>query len=366
MDDTRLSVLDHLEEMRTRMLRCIICIAILFPICYIFCGDIIEWFLATFCPGLQEVQTLQVMELFFTQMKVSAIMAVVAAYPFIAWQVWRFVSPGLYEHERYYASRFVFVSTLLFALGAAIALFIVFPAVLRFALSLQSESVKMRPQLRSVINMAAVLMLGFGAVFQLPIVVYLLALTGLVSVETMRKARPVAVVIIFIIAAMVTPGPDIISQCALAVPSLLLYEMSLIVAARAVKRKLKRREQEREREQEQHGPPAVDGQGGPGPDDTLGSPVAVPSADRPVAATVPIADGQMPLPPEHPGDVPVDSEPPPETAEQNGSERWYENVQEEDQAQTPTAQPVGADTASALPNQTADPYSDGPAGSGLV
>lgn len=364
MDDTRLSVLDHLEEMRTRMLRCIICIAILFPICYIFCGDIIEWFLATFCPGLQEVQTLQVMELFFTQMKVSAIMAVVAAYPFIAWQVWRFVSPGLYAHERYYASRFVFVSTLLFALGAAIALFIVFPAVLRFALSLQSESVRMRPQLRSVINMAAVLMLGFGAVFQLPIVVYLLAITGLVSVETMRKARPVAVVIIFIIAAMVTPGPDIISQCALAVPSLLLFEMSLIVAGRAVKRKLRRREQERE--PEPHGPPGVDGEGGPGPDDTLGSPSAVPPADSPAAATVPIADGQMPLPSEHRGDVPADSESPPETAEQNGSERWYENVQEEDQAQAPAAQPAGANTTSAPPDQARDLYSDGPAGSGLV
>lgn len=349
------------------MLRCLICVAILFPICYLFCGDIIEWFLTTFCPGLEEVQTLQVMELFFTQMKVSAIMAVVAAYPFIAWQVWRFVAPGLYEHERYYASRFVFVSTLLFALGAAVALFVVFPAVMRFALSLQSESVRMRPQLRSVINMAAVLMLGFGAMFQLPIVVYLLAITGLVSVETMRKARPVAVVIIFIIAAMVTPGPDIISQCALAVPSLLLFEISLVVSGRAVRKKLKRKEeQERQQQQEER---AEDRPTPPTPPDSAPPPPPPPAPPAPstpapsgtaAAATVPTPDGPMPeVARDRSGETP-DYEPPPQTPDQTSWERWYENVREDQTA------PTAVTTASAPPGQAHDPYADGPTGSGLV
>ncbi|NLF17203.1 MAG: twin-arginine translocase subunit TatC, partial [Lentisphaerae bacterium] len=235
MDEMRLSVLDHLEEMRLRIIRSLICVAVLFPLCYLGCDDTLTWFLATFCPQLEEVQTLQIMELFFMKMKISAIMALVAAYPYIAWQIWGFVAPGLYDHERRYASRAVLASTLLFLGGAALALFIVFPAVLRFALSLQTPEIRLRPQLRSVISMATVLMLGFGAMFQLPIVVYLLAVLDVVSVETMRRARPVAVVVVFIVAAMVTPGPDIISQCALALPSLLLFELSLIVAGRAVR-----------------------------------------------------------------------------------------------------------------------------------
>lgn len=359
MDNTRLSILDHLEEMRSRLLQSIICIAILFPLCYLFCDDTINWFLVTFCPEVQEVQTLQVMELFFTQMKVSAILALVGSYPFIAWQVWRFVAPGLYEHERYYASRFVVISTLLFVLGASIALFIVFPAVLRFGLGLASGKIVARPQLRGVINMAAMLMLGFGAMFQLPIVVYLLAITGLVSVDTMRKARPVAVVIIFIIAAMVTPGPDIISQCALALPSMLLFEISLLVSERAIRRKKRRKElEDRERP-----PPAASTAGG-------APPPPAPIAPTPPAATAstvitPIPDGPMPdAARTQPAAGLAGKSARPGPTEEIG-ERWYEGVQ--DDAEPPPSPPAPvAPAPSALVTKDGDPYADGPTGSGLV
>ncbi|MDX9982484.1 MAG: twin-arginine translocase subunit TatC [Lentisphaeria bacterium] len=250
MEDEKLSIIDHLEELRVRLLTCMVVVALLFPLGYWLSQPAIDWLLATFTPPNLKLHTFAMHEWFFLRMKLGFGMAVFAAFPVVAWQVWRFVAPGLYEHERHYMSRFVFVSTFLFVLGAAFALFAVYPLVLRFFIGMQMESERVEGTwgVANFVGMGTILMLGFGFMFQLPVVVYLLAVTEIVSLETMRRARPVIVVVVFLLSAILTP-PDVVSQLMMAIPAMLLFEISLLVSQRSVTRRVaeRRRIEEEER-----------------------------------------------------------------------------------------------------------------------
>jgi len=299
-------------------------------------------------------------------MKVGAVMAVAAGYPYIALHIWRFVAPGLYKNEKHYVSRFVFVSTALFMVGAGAALFLVYPLVLRFAVGMATEKITPMLQLRYVVNLAAMLMLGFGVMFQLPIIVYLLAVTELVSLDMMKKARPVVVVVIFAASAILTP-PDVISQCALGFPSLVLFEISLVLARRAL-RITRKREEEEEKENDEEdnagnndpGPPAGSSpEDDPDPadmDPISGAALALTTGD----SMLPDADTDM-SPAAPGGETPTTTEG--QVVEQpagDGSwERWYDNVCDYDYPQESAAKPV-------VQPGDPDPYSSGPAGSGLV
>lgn len=253
MEDEKLSIIDHLEELRLRLLNCVLVIAVLFPLGYWLSQPGITWLLDTFAPAELDLHTFAMHEWFFLRMKMGFGMAVVGAFPVVAWQVWRFVSPGLYEHERHYMSRFVFVSTFLFFLGASFALFVVYPTVLRFFLGMQSDRVKGTWGVGNFVGMGTILMLGFGFMFQLPVVVYLLAVTEMVSLETMRRARPIVVVVVFMLSAILTP-PDVVSQLMMALPAMLLFEISLVVSQRSVTRQVaerRRREAEERRIEEE-------------------------------------------------------------------------------------------------------------------
>ena len=371
IDDTKVSILDHLEELRGRLLKSLACIALLFPLCWYFCSDVLQWFLEVICVDLPKVQTLQIMELFFTEMKVSFFMALVLAYPFLAFQLWRFVAPGLYRHERQYVARFVLASSALFAIGAEFALMFVFPRVVQFGASLATGKIEMTPQLSSVINLASMLMLGFGVMFQLPIVVYLLAITGLVSVATMRKARPVVVIAIFTLAAILTPTPDMVTQCALAVPTCLLFEVSLIFTDVAVRRKQRRKQAEEEQQDSE----SMTVSTAPPPD-----PAAPPlSLPPPADPAVPDVTAPVPLPAEpatadeiaelsspRPGEAP-NYDAPDEPGAQTSWERWYGNVNAESTTEPQPATPPSAMTPASpalAPSVTTD--DDGPVGSGQV
>ncbi len=254
MDDSKLSVIDHLEEMRIRILKCLVCVALLFPLGYRFSQPIIEWVKQTFFPEVEQLVYLQPMELFFTRIKVGFILAIAVSFPYIAFHMWLFISPGLFKHERYYISRFVLVSTLLFCLGASFALFFIYPTVLRFSLGMASSDITPMLHVKGVINLAAMLMLGFGVMFQLPILVYTLAVTELISLDTMRKSRPIVVVVIFVASAILTP-PDVISQLAMGIPSIILFEASILFSALSLNKK-KRREQRDEAERDTEDDPA--------------------------------------------------------------------------------------------------------------
>jgi sec-independent protein translocase protein TatC len=235
------------------LLVCIAAIAILFPVMFSISKPGIDWLVGTFSPSLT-LYAFAMHEMFFLQMKMGFALAIAGAFPIIAWQVWRFVAPGLYEHERHYVGRFVFISSFLFLGGASFALFAVYPMVLRFFQSFGSDHIGNMWGIGNYVNMASMLMLGFGFMFQLPIVVYVIAVTELVSLDAMRKARPVVVVVLLIVSAVLTP-PDVVSQIMMGAPAYILFEISLLVSERSVRKKVaarrKREEEERLREEEE-------------------------------------------------------------------------------------------------------------------
>lgn len=254
MEDEKLSIIDHLEELRWRILTCVLAIVVLFPIGFHYSPAALTWLKVKFYSGVP-LQTTAPMEMVFIWMKLGLVFALVGAFPVMAWQAWRFIAPGLYHHERQHVSRFVFISSFLFLLGGSFALFFIYPSVIRFCVGTAPEElVEVRYRMQEVVSMATSLVLGFGVMFQLPIVVYMLAITELVSLDTMRKSRPIVVIVILTLSAILTP-PDVVSQLALGIPSMLLFEISLLVSQRSVNRKVAERhrqeEEDRLREEEE-------------------------------------------------------------------------------------------------------------------
>ena len=170
------------------------------------------------------------LEFLFTKMKLAGFGAVIVAFPVLAWQLWRFVAPGLYRNERGAFLPFLITSPLLFLLGAALVYFVMLPFVMWFSLSQAIDqggvSAALLPKVSDYMNLVTALILAFGLCFQLPVVMTLLGLAGIVSSRVMAEGRRYAIVAVVVVAAIVTP-PDPISQLMLAVPLVLLYEVSI-------------------------------------------------------------------------------------------------------------------------------------------
>ena len=251
IDDPKLSLIDHLEELRKRIFVMLyVTVAMYVPGFYL-AKPAIERLQKYGCPPDTELIYTAPMDWFFTQLSMGLVFALLFASPVIAYQIWKFVAPALFKHERVAISRVSGFSCFLFIFGIAFALLFIFPAIMRFSYGMQTENIK--PQLRvdEVVYLAVMLMLGFGVMFQLPIVIFFLVLSGLVSLDTIRKSRPYFIVAIFIVSAIMTP-PDIISQIAMALPSWLLFEISLLFARAALrKKKAKEEAEEAERQQEE-------------------------------------------------------------------------------------------------------------------
>jgi sec-independent protein translocase protein TatC len=170
------------------------------------------------------------LEILFTKMKLAGFGAIFVAFPVLAWQLWRFVAPGLYRNERGAFLPFLVTSPLLFLLGAALVYFVMLPFVMWFSLSQQivggGVSAELLPRVSDYLNLVTALLLAFGLCFQLPVVMTLLGLAGIISSRVMAEGRRYAIVAVVVVAAIVTP-PDPISQIMLAVPLVLLYEVSI-------------------------------------------------------------------------------------------------------------------------------------------
>ena len=251
IDDPKLSLIDHLEELRKRIFVMLyVTVAMYVPGFYL-AKPAIERLQKYGCPPDTELVYTGVMDWFFTQLSMGLVFALLFASPVIAYQIWKFVAPALFKHERVAISRVSGFSCFLFLFGIAFAGLFIFPAIMRFSYGMETENIKPLLRVDSVVYLAVMLMLGFGVMFQLPIVIFFLALSGLVSIDTIRKSRPYFIVIIFIVSAIMTP-PDIISQIAMAVPSWLLFEISLLFARAALrKKKAKEEAEEAERQQEE-------------------------------------------------------------------------------------------------------------------
>jgi sec-independent protein translocase protein TatC len=231
-DEAQETFLSHLIELRTRLLWCMVAFAIASAPTLYFSAelyDILAFPLMESLPQGSRMIATGVITPFLIPMKIGFMAAFILALPFILYQVWAFVAPGLYAHEKRLALPLVVSSTILFLLGMLFCYFVVFGKVFTFISSFAPKSITVAPDIEAYFNFVLGMFFAFGLAFEVPVVVVVLVLTGLVNVEQLREWRGYVVVAIFIVAAVVTP-PDVVSQIALALPMCLLYEAGIIVA----------------------------------------------------------------------------------------------------------------------------------------
>lgn len=223
----------HLLELRRRLLRAIIVVVVLFVCLFPFAGDLYTLLarplLAHLPKGGQMIAT-EVTTPFFVPMKVALMTAFLGALPYVLYQAWAFVAPGLYAHEKRLAAPLVVASTVLFLGGMAFAYFAVFPVVFGFITKTAPAGVAVMTDISKYLDFVMTLFLAFGVTFEVPIVVILLVRMGVVSIAKLREIRPYVIVGAFVIGAILTP-PDMVSQTMLAVPLWLLYEVGILAAA---------------------------------------------------------------------------------------------------------------------------------------
>jgi sec-independent protein translocase protein TatC len=243
----RMSFLGHLEELRSRLIRAVIAIFVAFLVCLIFAERVFGLLAAPITRLLPQGSSLIFTGLpdpFFIYLKVSFITGIFIALPYVLYQLWQFVSPGLYAKERKMAVPFISLATLLFYTGALFAYFIVFPAAFKFFLSYTSPDLKAMISIREYVSLVMVLMLAFGAVFETPIVIVFLGLLGFFDSGQLKRGRRYFVVLAFVIGAVLTPTPDVINQTLMAVPMLLLYEVGIWILVYLEKRRQREEENE--------------------------------------------------------------------------------------------------------------------------
>lgn len=224
--------ISHLIELRDRLLRIVVGFVLIFICLFPFANDIYtllaDPLLRQLPQGGQMIAT-AVTTPFFVPMKVAMLAAVVISLPFTLYQVWAFIAPGLYQHEKRFAAPMVMLSTLLFLVGMAFAYFLVFPVVFGFIAGTAPQGVAVMTDIGNYLDFVITLFLAFGIAFEVPVVVVVLVKVGLVKVATLKEVRSYVIVGAFIAGAILTP-PDIISQFMLAVPLWLLYEAGILAA----------------------------------------------------------------------------------------------------------------------------------------
>jgi sec-independent protein translocase protein TatC len=231
--EKNVTLFDHLIELRTRLLRAVLGVLLVFCSLAYFAQDIYQYLaqplLQTMPEGSQMIAT-DVASPFFAPFKLTIVLSIFLAMPYILYQIWSFVAPGLYRNEKRLIAPLMLGSTLLFYSGIAFAYFIVFPVVFAFFTSVAPEGVVIATDISSYLDFVLKLFFAFGAAFEIPVAIILLCWTGVTSPDDLRKKRPYMAVGAFVIGMLLTP-PDIISQSMLAIPMLLLFEIGIIIAS---------------------------------------------------------------------------------------------------------------------------------------
>lgn len=227
------TLFDHLLELRTRLLHAVLGVLVVFCSLIYFAQDIYQYvaqpLLAVMPEGTQMIAT-DVASPFFTPFKLTIVLSIFITMPYILYQMWSFIAPGLYKNEKRLIAPLMVGSTLLFYGGIAFAYYVVFPVAFTFFSSVAPDGVTIATDISSYLDFVLKLFFAFGAAFEIPIAIILLCWTGVTTPDSLRTKRPYIVVGAFIVGMLLTP-PDIISQTMLAVPMLLLFELGIIIAS---------------------------------------------------------------------------------------------------------------------------------------
>jgi len=246
-EEQAMPLLDHLVELRTRLLKSVIAILLLFFVCYYYSPQIYDFLVAPLADVLEDMGGQRRLiftalhEAFFTYIKVAFFAAIFLAFPFIAIQIWMFIAPGLYASEKKAFAPFLIATPILFFMGGALVYYFIFPLAWKFFLSFESVGgagalpIQLEAKVDQYLSLVMRLIFAFGLCFELPVVMTLLGRVGIVTSKGMKEKRKYAIVGAFVAAAILTP-PDVISQIGLALPTMLLYEIS-IISVRIIEKK---------------------------------------------------------------------------------------------------------------------------------
>jgi sec-independent protein translocase protein TatC len=235
-----MSFMGHLEELRKRIIICLAALCITFAGSYAF-KEKLFWILMK--PLFKSFKGHMIFtgltEAFFCYIKTALVAAILFAIPVIMYQLWLFIAPGLYDKEKKLLLPFVLLSSFFFIGGACFGYFVALPYAFQYLIGFSTDYVQAMPSMKEYLNLASMLLLAFGGTFELPLILTLLAKIGIVNASFLNKQRKYAILLIFIVAAIVTPTPDVVNQLLVAVPLIVLYEVGVIGALIFGKRKKK-------------------------------------------------------------------------------------------------------------------------------
>lgn len=239
-NEDKMPLTSHLEELRKRLVRILIAVGIAFLGCFAFKEDLFrivaQPLISVLPPGTHMVYT-GLPEAFFTYIKVSFYAGIFLASPVVLYHVWKFISPGLFPKEKKFVAPFVISSTLLFVGGVCFGYFLVLPSAYKFFLEFTTDFLKPMLSMREYLTLTLKLLLAFGIIFEIPVFLFFMTKIGLVTPRKLARMRRYAIVVCFIVAAFITPTPDAFTQCMMAIPMIVLYEVGILVSKLAGRKK---------------------------------------------------------------------------------------------------------------------------------
>jgi len=239
MTDEKQPFLSHLEELRRRLVICAIAIGIGFIFSYIFAKQLFSYLILPLTKVLPDDSQLiftNLPEMFIAYIKVALVAGIILAIPIIFYQLWMFLAPALFQKEKKYIIPFVSFSSILFAVGALFGYLVVFPYGFKFFVSFATEDIQALPSVKQYFSFAIRLLLAFGLVFEMPVIVLFLTKIGLITPDSMKKFRKFAILCSFILSAILTP-PDVATQLMMALPIIILYEISIFLSKAMYRKK---------------------------------------------------------------------------------------------------------------------------------